>query len=454
VCAHTENSGTNCSATLPDGHNEYWGNNFVYDAWGNLLQKNVTKCAAETLSVAALANNRLSGYSYDAAGNMLSDGFHNYAYNADGMLTSVDSGAATYFYDGSAQRTRKNVGGQQTHYINFGGNAIAERNVSTGGWTNYVYFNGKRVARRDPSGAVHYYLGDHLGSTSMVVSAAGAIENESEFYPFGGELQFSAADPANHYKFTGKERDSESGLDYFGARNYSSTLGRWITPDRPFADQHVEDPQSWNLYGYARNNPLRYVDDDGRDVKEYKVLTSGKNQVPDTPHPEISDVSELGPVETPRGVYIKLNTQAIFDEGDDPADYKPIREAYILNGEGNVLAERRDREENPDASQTNNAGNSQFVYDGPGYTPPVGEPRATINRIYDVAFSLAEQNKKTKQISNNKLYYRVSMRIVNGKIVAWRAVQITQVEFLRITGQDKKKKDKTPPKKKDGENGN
>ena len=73
---HAENAGTNCAATLPDGHTEYWGNNYVYDAWGNLLQKNVTKCSAENLQVTAAANNRLTGYSYDAAGNMLNDGFH------------------------------------------------------------------------------------------------------------------------------------------------------------------------------------------------------------------------------------------------------------------------------------------------------------------------------------------------------------------------------------------
>ena len=66
-----------------------------------------------------------------------------------------------------------------------------------------------------------------------------------------------------NYKFTGKERDSESNLDYFGSRHYGSAFGRFIQPDEPFADQDTGDPQSWNMYGYARNNPLRYTDPTG-----------------------------------------------------------------------------------------------------------------------------------------------------------------------------------------------
>ena len=63
-------------------------------------------------------------------------------------------------------------------------------------------------------------------------------------------------------RFTGKERDSESGLDYFGARYYGSALGRWTSPDIG-VDQHPEDPQSWNLYSYVRNGPLSRTDPTG-----------------------------------------------------------------------------------------------------------------------------------------------------------------------------------------------
>jgi RHS repeat-associated protein len=96
----------------------------------------------------------------------------------------------------------------------------------------------------------------------MVVSAAGAIENESDYYPWGGELKISAADSGNHYKFTGKERD-ETGLDYFGARYYSNALGRFTSPDPYWKSARAEVPQTWNRYAYVHNNPLSFVDWEG-----------------------------------------------------------------------------------------------------------------------------------------------------------------------------------------------
>jgi RHS repeat-associated protein len=69
---------------------------------------------------------------------------------------------------------------------------------------------------------------------------------DGDFYPFGREHAFVDSCPQN-YKFTGKERDGESGLDYFGARYYSSSLGRLMTPDLT-ASSSPMNPQSWNLY--------------------------------------------------------------------------------------------------------------------------------------------------------------------------------------------------------------
>jgi RHS repeat-associated protein len=83
-----------------------------------------------------------------------------------------------------------------------------------------------------------------------------------DYMPFGEE-PIALATP-NLLKFNGKERDAETGLDYFGARYYARAQGRFTSADAPFADQNPDNPQNWNPYSYARNNPLRNIDSDGR----------------------------------------------------------------------------------------------------------------------------------------------------------------------------------------------
>jgi RHS repeat-associated protein len=106
---------------------------------------------------------------------------------------------------------------------------------------------------------------------------AGNIKEDEDYFPYGGEVKFVDNDP-NHYKFTGKERDSESGLDDMGARYFGSGLGRFITPDAFYKDSHVADPQSWNEYAYARNNPLRYVDPTGENATVSTTCSTTNNQ--------------------------------------------------------------------------------------------------------------------------------------------------------------------------------
>ena len=89
----------------------------------------------------------------------------------------------------------------------------------------------ERLARVDrPSGTVHYYFSDYLGSASAITDSQGNVQQREYYYPYGGIVAATGSDP-NHYKFTGKERDTESGLDEFGARYYSSSLGRFMIPD-------------------------------------------------------------------------------------------------------------------------------------------------------------------------------------------------------------------------------
>lgn len=72
--------------------------------------------------------------------------------------------------------------------------------------------------------------------------------------------------------FTGKERDAESGNDYFGASYYASSMGRWLSPDPgPVSRNHLANPQKWNKYNYTLNNPLRYFDPDGQVEKDVQL---------------------------------------------------------------------------------------------------------------------------------------------------------------------------------------
>jgi RHS repeat-associated protein len=95
-------------------------------------------------------------------------------------------------------------------------------------------------------------------------ATASACEQDVDYYPYGGEENdYCSTQVAQHYKFTGKERDSESGLDNFEARYMGSSLGRFMTPDPSNLSVDFWLPQTWNRYAYAVNNPLRFVDRNG-----------------------------------------------------------------------------------------------------------------------------------------------------------------------------------------------
>ncbi len=128
--------------------------------------------------------------------------------------------------------------------------------------TEFIFFNGRRIARRDSAGVVSYFFADHLGSSRVVTSATGQVLDDSDFYPFGGERAVSSTS-GNPYKFTGKERDAESGLDDFGARYYASAYGRFASTDPSAKSVELTNPQSLNRYAYVLNSPLRFVDPNG-----------------------------------------------------------------------------------------------------------------------------------------------------------------------------------------------
>ena len=200
------------------------------------------------------------------------------SYDAENRIASAStaSGTFAYTYDADGNRVEKSGGGSGTLYWYMTPGIVAESDLAGNLKSEYVFFNDERVARRDfdpsthaPTG-VFYYFSDHLKTASVITDSAGNIKSESDYYPWGGELQFVNND-SNHYKFTGKERDTESGLDYFGARYYSNGLGRFISADWsatpipvPYAD--FGDPESLNLYTYVRNIPTVNADPSGHEI--------------------------------------------------------------------------------------------------------------------------------------------------------------------------------------------
>jgi len=108
---------------------------------------------------------------------------------------------------------------------------------------------------------VEYYHLDALGSVRAVTDASGAIVVRHDYEPYGRE--WNEPESSDTRRFTGKERDDESGLDYFEMRYYGTTTGRFTSVDPVRAVSAMADPQQWNRYAYARNNPLRYLDPHG-----------------------------------------------------------------------------------------------------------------------------------------------------------------------------------------------
>jgi RHS repeat-associated protein len=126
---------------------------------------------------------------------------------------------------------------------------------------------------------MNWLVTDQLGTPRMVFDKTGSLANTKrhDYLPFGEELTTQGLrTPQLGYnadnirqKFTQKERDSETGLDYFGARYYGSTQGRFTSVDPLMASGSVGDPQSWNRYSYAFNNPLRFTDPTGMEPGDF-----------------------------------------------------------------------------------------------------------------------------------------------------------------------------------------
>ena len=204
---------------------------------------------------------------------------------------------AHYLYDATGQRVKKLVrkqGGQFDVTVYVDGIFEYQRTVKAGtvAENNTIHVmddKGRTALVRvgnpfpdDASPAVKYQLGDHLGSSNVVVDDSGAVVNREEYAPYG-ETSFGTF-ARKRYRFTGKERDEESGFYYHGARYYSPWFAAWPSCD----PAGMTDGAS--LYTYARSNPIRFADPSGGQSDDPKIRATKVGDVWELPEVKITGI--------------------------------------------------------------------------------------------------------------------------------------------------------------------
>ena len=277
-----------------------------YDAFGNRLvqssntgvfpsgsvQFGGTNNQATGVGVASAPNTSTASLGYDASGDVKYDGSRYYQYDAEGricLVQNITGGYTQYIYDAEGNRVAKGSVTNQgpvtnlscdstsngfsptnSYVIGLGGEQVTEFALqgSTWAWSHSNVFGSGGLLATYTGSDTYFAFKDWLGTKRVELTPDGLTSSFASL-PFGDGLQPSgnAVDATEHH-FTGKERDAESGLDYFGSRYYGSNMGRFMSPDWseepdpvPYAD--VENPQTLNLYGYVTNNPLRLYDPTG-----------------------------------------------------------------------------------------------------------------------------------------------------------------------------------------------
>jgi len=233
-------------------------------------------------------NNQISDggiHQYDPAGNMTQDGTHGYVYDLENRLTCVlgtdgtctSASAMNYFYDAAGQRVGKQQANTLEDYVyDPEGHIISVHDGSANLLRAEIYTGGRHLATLNPganNGPLFYNFADWLGTERVrttVINGTVTVAESCQDTPYGMNLTcatFPGIADSSPMHFTGKQRDYESGLDYFNARYNASQIGRFMTPD-PFAlsPLHIINPQRWNMYAYTLNNPTSFTDPTGLDA--------------------------------------------------------------------------------------------------------------------------------------------------------------------------------------------
>ena len=249
---------------------------YGYDRYGNRWQQYLAGActAGTTFCLTFDNNNRVNNGSlvYDTAGNVIQDSMHHYYYDAENRLIQVDGTLGTcsttcYVYFPDGKRAEKKVAGVAVDYLyDPAGRENTELNSSLGWNRIEVYASERHLATYfgGATGTTYFNHADWLGTERARTTVTGGLCETMSSLAFGDGMGTSGScgDPSPMH-FTGKERDSESNLDNFGARYFVSSMGLFMSPDKLAG--HTQDPQTLNRYLYVRDNPLSLTDPTGLD---------------------------------------------------------------------------------------------------------------------------------------------------------------------------------------------
>jgi RHS repeat-associated protein len=252
---------------------------YTYATGTNRLRHISDAVAPGTFS-SDIDNQVTDNYNYDANGSMQKDLQRDVAFvvndihNLPVSMWKASTGQELkYYYDTEGKRIRKDVGSTE-YYVNGPGGETEVVVKSDGSGATYNILgrdNLGQVKRSSTTFARFYYLKDHLGTIKMTVDGSCNVVAYDDFYPFGQQMEgrSSASSADARYKYTEKERDSETGYDYFGARYYDARIGRWLSVD-PLAEKYP----FLTPFDYVANNPIRFVDSHGDSINWTGAATS------------------------------------------------------------------------------------------------------------------------------------------------------------------------------------
>ncbi len=332
------------------GNDTFAEKDITYDRNGNIL---TLKRFGENGIIADIVNiitgNRISSNTYDDCGNVTYDSTSGTTleWNSIGLIKKVSGTSGTLVnYSYLADGTKISALDDQGNGLEYRGSLTFRRNGSSLQIEGIDFPGGRFVAQENGTGGItlvpHYHITDHLGSVRAVVDGStGQVIETNDYYPFGKRWDSSSSvtSPDNRFRFNGKEDQSEFGTPYsdYGARQYSSFNGRWLTVD-PLAEKYY----SSSPYAFCGNNPVNFVDLDGRRwVNSQRQVVYNSNGPTSYATPEQLDLikamrsSKTGYQQLSKLVDAPFDVEIVINSDDKPGKYGEVANRNIQYDESN-----------------------------------------------------------------------------------------------------------------------